>query len=261
MKAAAGTNRTVSRHIKLLRYQPPSGGASRTFGAVWQLGNEVRWTSPITRRLNDVLDPKLFVDRFPEATYEFDHFAAAITWLQSVCSAARELLDVAQACQTEPGLGLSCVRYEGPDRGGDLASLLEGENQAQLLDVEMLRTVVNLTLEHLVKEHAVLKGLPLELISEEGSSECARLLLPDDRLVRIYFDRDTRPSRVVPQLLAESDRLFRLRSDSEVSFFVFAQLKGALPLRLTTSVLATGMRLPHIANGLVRLVWATPLSS
>jgi hypothetical protein len=28
---------------------------------------------------------------------------------------------------------------------------------------------------------------------------------------------------------------------------------------LTDNVLATGMRLPHIANGLVRLVWATPL--
>lgn len=208
-----------------------------------------------------MLDPKLFVDRFPEATYDFDHFAAAITWLESICSAARELLDVAQACQAEAGLGLSCIRYEGPDRSGDLASLLEGENQAQLLDVEMLRTVVSLSLEHLVKEHAVLKGLLLELISDEGSSECARLLLPDDQVVRVYFDRDTRPTRVIPQLLAESDRLFRLRSDSEVSFFVFAQLKSALPLRLTTRVLATGMRLPHIANGLVRLVWDTPLSS
>jgi hypothetical protein len=258
---AQETNCTVNRHIKLLRYQPPSGGASRSFGAVWRQGDEVRWTSPIIRRLDNELDPKLFVDRFPEATYDFDHFAAAITWLESICSAAHELLDVAQACQAEAGLGLSCIRYEGPDRSGDLAGLLEGENQAQLLDVEMLRTVVSLSLEHLVKEHAVLKGLPLELISDEGSSESARLLLPDDQVVRFYFDRDTRPTFVIPQLLAESDRLFRLRSDSEVSFFVFAQLKSALPLRLTTRVLATGMRLPHIANGLVRLVWDTPLSS
>lgn len=260
MKTVAGTSRIVSRHIKLLRYQSPSGGANRTFGAVWQLGNEIRWVSPIARRLNDVLDPHLFVDRFPEATSDFDHFAAAITWLESACNAAHELLDVAQACRQEPGLGLSCIRYEGPDQGEDLASLLEGDDQVQLLDVEMLRTVVSLTLKHLVKEHAVLKGLPLELISEGGSSECARLLLPDGQIVHVYFDRDTRPSRVVPLLLAESDRLFRLRSDSVVSFFVFARLKSALPLRLTTRVLATGMRLPHIANGLVRLVWATPLS-
>ncbi|UUZ72881.1 hypothetical protein LP415_05010 [Polaromonas sp. P1(28)-8] len=41
-----------------------------------------------------------------------------------------------------------------------------------MLDVELLRTAVSLTLEHLVKEHAVLKGLPLELISQ-GTDECA----------------------------------------------------------------------------------------
>ena len=196
----AGTSRIVSRHIKLLRYQSPSGGANRTFGAVWQLGNEIRWVSPIARRLNDVLDPQLFVDRFPEAAFDFDHFAAAVTWLESVCNAAHESLDVAQACRREPGLGLSCIRYEGPDQGEDLASLLEGDDQVQLLDVEMLRTVVSLTLKHLVKEHTVLKGLPLELISEGGSSESARLLLPDDQINHVYFDRDTRPSRVGPPI-------------------------------------------------------------
>ena len=78
-------------------------------------------------------------------------------------------------------------------------------------------TAVSLTLEHLVKEHAVLKGLPLELISH-GPHECARLHLPGDQIVRIYLDRDTPPGDVVPKLLVESDRLDREGSKSEVSF-------------------------------------------
>ncbi|WP_162595782.1 hypothetical protein [Variovorax sp. PBL-E5] len=105
MNAAAGTNLTVNRRIKLLRYQPPSGDASRSFGVVWRQGDEVRRASPIIRRLANVLDPAFFVDRFREATYDFDHFSGAITLLASICSGARELLDVAQACQAEVGLG------------------------------------------------------------------------------------------------------------------------------------------------------------
>ncbi|WP_162595781.1 hypothetical protein [Variovorax sp. PBL-E5] len=156
---------------------------------------------------------------------------------------------------------MSFVLYDGPDRSEELASLLKGENPAQLLDVEVLRAVGSLSLEYLVKEPAALKGLPLELISNAGSSECARLLLPDAQVVRVYFGRDTRPPFVIRQLLAESEQLFRVRSDSEVSFFVFAQLKSALPLRLTNRVLSTGMRPPQIANGLAQLMWDTPLSS
>jgi hypothetical protein len=250
----------VNRHIKLLRYTPRSGGFSRVFGAVWKRRDEVHWASPIVRRIDDVFDPQPFVARFPDAAYEFDHFVAAVAWLESVCYAAREPFEVAHACETETDLGLSCIRYRGPDRGEDLASLLGGEGaQAQLLDVELLRTAVSLTLEHLVKEHAVLKGLPLELISQ-GTDECARLHLPGDQIVRIYLDRDTPPGDVLPRLLVESDRLDREAPTSEVSFLVFAQLKTALPITPTTRVLATGMRLPHIANGLVRLVWSIPLS-
>ena len=249
----------VNRHIKLLRYTPRSGGSSRVFGAVWKHRDEVHWASPIVQRINDVFDPQPFVARFPDSAYEFDHFVAAVAWLESVCYGAREPFEVARACETEADLGLSCIRYKGPGRGEDLASLLGGEDRAQLLDVELLRTAVSLTLEHLVKEHAVLKGLPLELVSD-GSSECARLHLPGDQIARIYFDRDTPPSHVIPQLLIESDRLDRQSPREEISFFVFAQLKTALPITLTARVLATGMRLPHIANGLVRLVWATPLS-
>jgi hypothetical protein len=216
--------------------------------------------SPLTGEHEDAVDAKLFVDWFPEATCDLDQFAAAVAWLQSVCSQARELPDVAQACRAEEVLGLSCIRYTGPKDGTDLAALLDGGSQARLPDTEMLRTIVTLTLKHLVQEHPVLKDLALDVIAE-GSAECARLVLSDGRLVRIYLDRETRAGQVIPQLLAESDRLFHRRLDSEISFFVFAQLRSALPLRLTASVLATGMRLPHIANGLVRLVWSTPLSS
>lgn len=260
MTAVGGLGLASNRHIKLLRYQPRAGGASRPFGAIWKQGGQIRWMSPLMGAHGDAVDAKLFVDWFPEATCDLDQFAAAVAWLQLVCSQACELPDVTKACQTKEVLGLSCIRYAGPKDGTDLAALLDGGSQARLPDTEMLRTVVTLTLKHLVQEHPVLKDLALDVIAE-GSAECARLALSDGRLVRIYLDRETRAGQVIPQLLAESDRLFRRRLDSEISFFVFAQLKSALPLRLSANVLATGMRLPHIANGLVRLVWSTPLSS
>ncbi|AGU53088.1 hypothetical protein VAPA_2c05280 [Variovorax paradoxus B4] len=248
-----------NRHIKLLRYQPRSGGRSRPFGAIWKQEGRIRWISPIIREHDDAVDAKLFVDWFPEAIYDFDQFAAAVAWLQWVCSRVQELPDVAQACRAEESLGLNCIQYAGPEDGADLAALLDGGSQARLPDIGMLRTIVNLTLKHLLQVHPVLRGLALEIAAAD-SAECARLTLSDGRLVRIYLDRDTHASEVVPQLLAESGRRFHRRLDSEISFFVFAQLRSALPLRLNASVLATGMRQPHIANGLVRLVWSTPLA-
>ncbi|UUZ72880.1 hypothetical protein LP415_05005 [Polaromonas sp. P1(28)-8] len=80
----------VNRHIKLLRYTPRSGGPSRVFGAVWKRRDEVHWASPIVQRIDDVFDPQPFVARFPDAAYEFDHFVAAVAWLESVCYMRRE---------------------------------------------------------------------------------------------------------------------------------------------------------------------------
>lgn len=250
------SRQSTNRDIKLLKYTPRSGGAARIVGAVWKHHSEVHWASPLLRKHNDVLDPQPFIMRFPDAAYDFDHFTDAIAWLESVCYGARELLEVTRACEAESDLGLSCLLYKGPGRSGDLISLLGGEGSTQLLDTELLRASVILTLEHLVKEHAVLKGLPLEIFLQ-GTSECARLHLPNDRVVHVYFDRDTQPNHVITKLLLERDRLEQLSPKSDIFFFVFAQIKTALPITLLTNVMATGMKLPHIANGLVRTVWDT----
>ncbi|MFM9428480.1 hypothetical protein RCH10_004943 [Variovorax sp. GrIS 2.14] len=255
---AAAALQPAPRHIKLLRYQPRPGDAGRCIGALWQDGQSVRWTSVIACHPDHEPDATQFIARFPESGFAFDHFASALAWLSTVCSHAGALPDVAKACRSTPELGLSCLRHEGSDHRMDLQGLLDTEDQTGLLDGDLLQHVVELSLEHLVQDHPVLRGLPLAFATE-GSREMALLSLPDHRQVHVYFDRDTRPLRVVPLLLAESNRLFHSRRDKEVSFFVFAQLRSALPLRLTDNVLATGMRLPHIANGLVRLVWATPL--
>src|SRR5437899_1853313 len=201
------TGLALSRPIKLLRYEPRTGGTCRPFGAIWKQEGRIRWMSPLMREQDDAVDAELFVDWFPEATYDLDQFEAAVTWLQSVCSQALELPDVARACKTEEARGLSCIRYTGPEGGADMAALLDGGSPTRMPDLEMLRTIVTLTLKHLVHEHPVLKGLALEVMAEDAA-ECARLALSDGRLVRIYLDRDTRAGQMIPLLLAESDRLF-----------------------------------------------------
>lgn len=205
----------------------------------------------------DAPNPKRFADWFPEAMYDFDQFAAAIAWLQSICAHQRDLLGVAQACMAKERLGLSCTRYTGPHDGADLVALLDEAGPTRLPDTSMLRSLLILSLEHLVLQHPALRGLFL-LSPAENSGECARLILPDGRLVRMHLDRDTSAGEVAQKLQAEGGRI--QQQESEVCFFVFAQLKSALPLRPSPNVLATGMRLPHIANGLVRLVWAMPIS-
>jgi len=202
-----------------------------------------------------LLDPLPIITRFPEAAYDFDHFVETISWLESVCFGAKEPRDVMRACAQDPDLGLSCIRYKGPGRDGDLMSLIGGGDTAKMLDANLLKATVILTVEHLVKEHPVLKGLPLELFPQ-ASSECARLHLQDGCVVHIYFDRDTAPDHVVTKLLIDRDSLSKLWPASDQFFFAFAQIKTALPVTLISKMTATGMKLPHIANGLVRLVWS-----
>lgn len=257
MRAAPPTGFVMDRHIKLLRYQPRASSAARLFGAIWQQQDgEIRWTSPIIPEHEHAPDLRRFAEWFPEATYDFDQFAAAVAWLQLACTQQCELLDIVQACNAKAQLGLSCVRYLGPGKGADLATLLDEGGPTRLPDVGLLRAVVTLTLLHLVAQHPVLQGLALEILAEK-SAECARLALPNGKLIRIYLDRDTSASQVAAELLARSaqrSQASREPPDGEVSFFVFAQLRSALPVRPSAHVLATGMRLPHIANGLVRLV-------
>ena len=259
MKAAPAPGLSVDRHIKLVHYRPRSKGTGRPFGAIWQHEGAIRWTSPLIPENDCAPSLKRFADWFPEAMHGFDEFSAAVSWLQSVCEHECELPQVAQACKAKERLGLSCTRYEGPAEGTDLVALLDEGGLTRLPDAGLLQAVVNLHLKHLASEHAVLRGTFL-LQPAENSLECVRLLLHDHRLVRIYLDRDTGASDVASKLRAESDRLTRERRTSEISFFVFAQLRSALPLRPSTQVVATGMRLPHITNGLIRLVWSMPIS-
>ncbi|ROZ78367.1 hypothetical protein EEB15_08010 [Ramlibacter sp. WS9] len=248
-------NRSLSQTpIKLLRYTPRSGGKCRIFGAVWKRKDGVHWASPIVNRTGFGFDPQPFMSRFPDAAFEVEHFEAAVAWLDSVCFAAREPIEVARACATEVDLGLSCVPYGGPQRDGDLASLLSADPAHGAWDDDLMRSSVIVSLTHLVKDHPVLRGLPLD-VARDGAQECAWLHLADERVVRIKVDSQTESAHVIDVLLAEHDRLATSGQGNEHTFIVFPRLRSALPVTLTQRVTGSGIKYPHIANGLVRLVW------
>lgn len=248
-------SRSLSRNpIKLLRYTPRSGGNCRVIGAVWKRTDGVHWASPIVSKTGFGFDPQPFMNRFPDAAFEVEHFEAAVAWLDSVCFAAREPFEVAQACASEVDLGLSCVPYGGPHRDGDLASLLSADSAHAVLDDDLMLASVIVSLHHLVKCHPVLSGLALD-VARDGAREYACLHLPDGRVVRIQVNSQAEPTQVMDVLLAEHGRLDATGRDNEHSFIVFARLRNALPLTVTQRVTGTGIKYPHIANGLVRLVW------
>jgi hypothetical protein len=117
-----------------------------------------------------------------------------------------------------------------------------------------MRSSVIVSLTHLVKDHSLPRGLPLD-VARDGAQECAWLHLADERLVRITLDSQTESAQVVDILLAEHDRLVNSGQGNEHTFIVFPRLGSALPVTLTQRVTGSGIKYPHIANGLVRLVW------
>jgi hypothetical protein len=243
----------ASKRIWLIWYEPSIPGAMRAIGAVWRGERRLHWASPLQRHFEGIFDPLPFMLRFPDAQTELAHFEAAIGWLDAACFGAANPAEIQNACAREPSWRFRCLGYEGLPRGADLASLLGAPPGPIHHSAEQVRSAALESIEHLVREHPRLRGIPLEPV-HGTSMEIARLHVTEGRRVRVIVHPQATRCETTGLALAANDHLRSQGSPGDRALLVLPRYRPHKPLQLTQRVVLIGLEFDMMARALLRLV-------
>lgn len=248
---ATHPQRGTSPRLKLVQYLP-SGGEPQICAAIWRKGNYVHLAS-LLRTRHGVLDPRPYVQQFPQGLASIEAFEETMSWLDAACYAAADPRDVEAACRQHPEWQLRCIRYDGSDASLlGLAGLIRAFEHVGPLPEPVMRDCLLELIKQILKTEPGLAGAQIDSAIHEGD-DVATLDLGNDRQVVVAMHRNVEPSDVGRQGLLAHHRMTEQHHGEAQCLLVLPDLDIEQPVFMTPRVVITDMDPDRLRAALLRM--------